>query len=300
MTDLREKREAIEQNVAAIIDAYKTAVCLEVCTAMHVKLPRELRDAIYALLMRGRVGINSMSTGVTLARAAIVAPSTRYAPGSIPSVDSTPYFAAKPRTAEDPLCSEIFWREEATGPVLGAELMASFYRENDFVFQWYLSMKDSAFGRVDRFGAGLEPSTLVTKVTIEIDVQDFIEDAIEEEDSMERQCALIDTWFPALISFGAQVRVRMRFLHASKSVGGFEDDFKFVLLMVRDVAFSLMKEGRALRASVEHVETALEQTRRFSESMLREWLKNCKQGASTDEEQAMLEDLRQRFRHGWR
>jgi len=120
-------RDDVGECIKTLTEAYNAALCLEVCAGMCARLPRELRDSIYGYLMRGRVSVNNLYTGdiVIGARKMFSFLELRRAGREI---HEEPYFADSPRTAEDQLCGESFWVEDATGRDVAAELMQNWVR----------------------------------------------------------------------------------------------------------------------------------------------------------------------------
>lgn len=260
-----------ERYLPLTIDAYKTAVCRELCTAMCTKLPREIRDIIYSYLVRGEVVVKKK--GPVPRTHAILGAGADDAKFFGPGSDGPPYFSEAPRTKSDPLCNEIFWREEITGPVFASGLMYAFYHDQEFVLPWdpdHIYSEEIACAQIDRFRAKHRPRELIRNLVREVAVQDAFEAGRWHA---KRHARTIEIHFEKMECFGPQTQVHIRFLQALKPRVSYEKDLKYVLSLMHDGVSSFMRANpdRKVRTSIEHVESISKKDRKCLEGILDDW-----------------------------
>lgn len=147
----------IDAEIVAATDEYNIAVTRKISDEGLTKLPRELRDMVYEFLVPQKVDIFAEPTVPDL-------------PMTWGKEESTLYFASKPRTVDDGLCPEHYWRDEALGNQMIRELVERFYQASDFQVI-PISYKPREFApevstvssilKHDRFEFGLEPHKLI-------------------------------------------------------------------------------------------------------------------------------------------
>jgi hypothetical protein len=261
-------RDVIKTTVYDLTAEYDAAVRLEVCSHMCVKLPRELRDIVYTHLIRGRVSVNNCYPGDPIV-------GVIYRRGSPIDIERTGreihddhYLAKEPRTANDELCRERFWQEQATGAQVADELVQTWYHATEFVIPWNSPLQFLSFIDVDRFHAGHDPASLITRVTREISVRDMMNRLLTDNELQYRTV----TSFEALAALGSQARVHIRFLLQVYPYSNDEDALDEVMAMFDDVVVDLIKEGLRVHASVEHPGVRTKESRSGMDKMVNDWV----------------------------
>jgi hypothetical protein len=261
-------RDVIKTTVYDLTAEYDAAVRREVCTRMCVKLPRELRDIVYTHLIHGRVSVNNRYPGQPIV-------SFRHRKASPHAFDCTGrkihdlhYFAKEPRTADDELCRERFWQEEATGAQVAGELVQTWYRATEFVIPWSSPLQFLSFIDVDRFDVGIHPASLITKVTREVAVRDMLSGRSGPHNSQDRTIEA----FEALMDLGTQARVHVRFLLEVNPYSNDEDALEEVMAIIDNVVIDLMNEGLRVRASVEYPGVRTKESRSRMDKTVSDWV----------------------------
>jgi hypothetical protein len=143
---------------------YNIAVCRTIAPAMQAALPRELRDMVYEYLTPSRLDID---TRQYYKRADIISVLTK-------DFEYRMYFSSRPRSHEDKLCPEHYWREHIISCGVADELMKAWYRNSTFKMSVYWSQQGLRTETLkmllnnDRFSTGLQPRDLITKFAFEV------------------------------------------------------------------------------------------------------------------------------------
>jgi hypothetical protein len=186
----------LSRDIEEATEAYNIAVCHTIGPATHSRLPRELRDMIYEYL-----------TAVELDLRIEHDPA-----GSDKLPQFAAYFAQQPRSENDKLCPERYWRDGVVGSEVAYELMQSWYQNSTFK----LVSRDrdqclQALLNKDRFDADLQPRELITKFTHQFELGDSI--TMANADVL--RC--LDGMF--LFSKVTQLQVLVAFSHCRDKVG---------------------------------------------------------------------------------
>jgi hypothetical protein len=143
---------------------YNIALCRTIAPAMYATLPRELRDMVYEYLTPSRLDIDTMQSYNRADITSVLGKDLKF----------RLYFASRPRSHDDELCPEHYWREHIISCGVAGELMKAWYRNSTFKMNVYWSQQGSRTESLemllnnDRFSTGLQPRDLITKFAFEV------------------------------------------------------------------------------------------------------------------------------------
>ena len=147
-------------------ELYNIAVCRIIGPAMYTTLPREIRDMVYEYLTPHQLDIT-------------LRPCYPCAESDLLHVyrghlDYSLYFAPQPRSQDDELCPEHYWRDDIISPGVAHELMEAWYRNSTFNMwaDWICEGWPAEWLNIllnnDRFEARLRPHEMITKFAFEV------------------------------------------------------------------------------------------------------------------------------------
>jgi hypothetical protein len=150
----------IAEEIEKVSTEYNIAMCQAIGRKLLSALPLELRDMIYQHLIPDKVhiSINGQNQHQPLVNQSGNGTRVRL------------YFSKAPRSAEDVVCPEHFWRDKALGSMLAQELMWCFHRSSSFSIDStdMLSASPAAdvvsILTVDRFALGIQPQHLICNI----------------------------------------------------------------------------------------------------------------------------------------
>jgi len=147
-------------------ELYNIAVCRVIGPAMYTTLPREIRDMVYEYLTPHQLDIT-------------LRPCYPCADSDLLHVfgedtEYRLYFDPRPRTRDDEVCPEYYWRDDIIGREAAYELMEAWYRnsifnmraewiEDDWPTKWLNTLLNN-----DRFAAGLRPRKLIANFAFDV------------------------------------------------------------------------------------------------------------------------------------
>jgi hypothetical protein len=143
---------------------YNIALCRTIAPAMYATLPRELRDMVYEYLTPSRLDIDTRQSYKRAGITSVLGKDLKY----------RLYFASQPRSHDDELCPEHYWREHIISCGVANELMKAWYRTSTFNMSVYWSQQGFRTKSLkmllnnDRFSTGLQPRDLITKFAFEV------------------------------------------------------------------------------------------------------------------------------------
>ncbi|KAG9195338.1 hypothetical protein G6011_00459 [Alternaria panax] len=159
----------VSKDIEEATEAYNLAVCRTIGPAMHSTLPRELRDIIYAYLTTLELDLSVKPGPCPRKDLCGRVKQPKSLEGLARPPRYTAYFAVQPRSKNDGLCSERYWRDDVVSAEVASELVESWYRNSTFYMKYTILDEaefDECFKKLlneDRFGTGLNPRELITK-----------------------------------------------------------------------------------------------------------------------------------------
>lgn len=150
---LEELKATLETQVQQRLKRYATLSCRNLCSRMTFRLPRELRDAVYQIILDPPT-VHIHQRDYIIIRGQYF--STRYFPNSGSPVS-------------DYLGRQYYWNVEYVGPRMQKELAETWYRTATFGlgFDRYLLEE---FLTKDRWGLGIVPKQLITSLVADVDM----------------------------------------------------------------------------------------------------------------------------------
>jgi hypothetical protein len=103
----------IQADIDTTMEEYHIAVTRRVADNLYGKLPCELRDMVYQYLVPDKFVLCN----------GLCHPEPHTYESKYDEDGLTPYISDSPRTKNDPICLEHFWRDAAVGPIVAQELM---------------------------------------------------------------------------------------------------------------------------------------------------------------------------------
>ncbi|KAI4662982.1 uncharacterized protein J4E79_004294 [Alternaria viburni] len=164
-------RDFVEE-LGKATELYNIAVCRVIGPAMYTTLPREIRDMVYEYLTPHQLDI-TLRPCYPCAESDLLHVVDHVNPKYF---DYDLYFAPQPRSQDDWLCPEHYWRDNIISPGVAQELMEAWYRNSTFNMwadwicegwpaEWLNTLLNN-----DRFGAGLRPREMITKFAFEVQI----------------------------------------------------------------------------------------------------------------------------------
>jgi len=158
------------KEIGKATELYNIAVCRVIGPAMYTTLPREVRDMVYEYLTPHQLDI-TLRPCYPCAESDLLHVVDYANRGYL---DYDLYFAPQPRSQDDWLCPEHYWRDNVISPGVAHELMEAWYRNSTFNMwadwicegwpaEWLNTLLNN-----DRFGARLRPREMITKFAFEV------------------------------------------------------------------------------------------------------------------------------------
>ncbi|CAN9360326.1 unnamed protein product [Alternaria sp. RS040] len=126
----------VSEDVEEAVEANNLAVCRTIGLAMHKKLPRELRDMVYAYLTTLELELSDKPDLHSRKEFSQRVQQPKCMEGTAKPPRYTTYFALQPHSKNDGLCSEHYWRDDVVSSKVASEPIESWYRNSTFYMNY--------------------------------------------------------------------------------------------------------------------------------------------------------------------
>lgn len=126
----------MSEDIEETAEAYNLAVCRTIGLAMHKKLPRELRDMVYAYLTTLELELSDKPDLHSRKEFSERVQQPKCMEGLAKPPRYTTYFALQPHSKNDGLRSEHYWRDDVVSSKVASEPIESWYRNNTFYMNY--------------------------------------------------------------------------------------------------------------------------------------------------------------------